>query len=225
MDHLKAGLAGAAASFVVMGLFIVGLGMWGATQEPPRPQASLAASPNLSAPELDFGAQFAAQSCNGTGAPVVDVSEKIRNDADTGAAGNYWGLDTSGRTIEMWKTADGDYCALVRYGGSFTAFAGQRSPGGTGTLTGSETGSVEGGYKIIITGTPLADPAWKTSGDIGTVDYQCDAQGHCPGSVNWLDRYFSPGYTFEQPWWVWIYRANGGKTWINAITGNQGDII
>jgi len=220
-DSIKAGLAGCIGALAVVGVFMI------ASASPKVPAAAVgqAASPSEAAFHLDFGEQLAASNCNGTGAPVVNITEKIANDADSGQAGNYWGLDSFNRTIQMWKTGANSYCAMVKYEGKFAGIAGQRSPGNTATLTGSEAGVITGGYKATITGTLMSSPLWKTSGSVGTVDYQCDSAGNCPGAISWTDQYFSPGYTFDQPWWGWIYRAGGNKVWVNAVTGNQGDII
>lgn len=223
MDQFtKAGAAGGLGALAIMG-FLFAIGGNNSSQQSIA-SAAQAASP-AAALHLDFGEQLATSNCNAVGAPVINVSEKIVNDADSGQAGNYWGLDSFNRTIQVWKTGDGSYCAMVRYEGKFAGIAGQRSPGNTGVLTGSESGVVTGGYKATITGTLLDAPTWKMHGDVGTFDYQCDASGNCPGSVNWLAQYFSPGYTFDQPWWGWIYRAGGKNVWVNASSGNHGDII
>lgn len=218
MDSIKAGLAGGFGALLVIAVYgILAVPVPGGQNVVASPEAALM---------LDFGRELMASNCNGIGAPIVNITEGILNDADSGIAGNYWGLDAFNRTIQVWKTGDKSYCALVRYTGRFAAIAGQISPGGSRVLTGKENGVVTGGYKAIITdATLLTTPSWKTNGNVGTVDYRCDADGNCPGAVNWLDQYFASGYSFDQPWWGWIYRAGGNKVWVNAITGNQGDII
>lgn len=160
------------------------------------------------------------------GSPVVNVTEKIKNDADSGIAGNNWALDALERHITVWKTATpGTYCATVRDEGSFQAFAGEKSPGNTGVLTGNERGEIQGGYVATITGSLLQNPAGKTKGRVDAVDYRCDEQGNCPGYVSWMGQYFTAGYGSTMPWWGWIY--DGGKfgTWVNAASGNSGDIL
>ncbi len=163
---------------------------------------------------------------NTVGSPVVNVTVKVKNDADSGVAGNYWGMDALERHITVWQTTTaGTYCATVRDEGSFQAIAGQKSPGGTGVLSGKERGEIRGGYTATITGSLLATPAWKTRGEIGTIDYRCDASGNCPGYVSWTGQYFTAGYGFDQPWWGWTYRGGKFGTWVNAVTGNSGDIL
>ncbi len=176
--------------------------------------------------KLNFGSVLNASTCNEGGAPVVNVTQQIINDADSGEAGNYWAMDTFTRTIQVWDQGGNTYCAIVRYTGSFQAIAGEIGPGGTGKLTGTETGSIEGGYQATITGrTLLATPGWPTQGSVGTTDYKCDSSGNCEGAVIWMNQYFNSGYTFAQPWWGWIYRGGTNGTWVNASTGNSGNIL
>ncbi|HET9946835.1 MAG TPA: hypothetical protein VFQ63_02115 [Patescibacteria group bacterium] len=171
--------------------------------------------------------QLVRKECNAKGNPVINVTQKILNDADSGEAGNYWAYDTIERRIQVWKGEKGTYCATVKYEGKFAAIAGQRSPGNTGVLTGTEKGEFEGGYRADITGALLSSPSLPTKGSIGTTDYKCDVNGNCPGSFDWTTKYFNTsaaGFTFSMPWWGWTYR-NGHHIWVNAITGNSGDII
>ena len=186
-----------------------------------------AASANANAAlHLDFGPQLSSATCNGTGKPFVSVTQGITNDADSGEAGNYWAFDTFQRKIQVWQTnTAGTYCAVISYQGNFSGVSGQRSPGNTGVLNGSERGPIQGGYAATIVGTPLASPAWTTNGNVGTTDYQCDIQGNCPGAISWVDQYFNSGSSFTYNWWGWIYRAGGNKVWVNASAGNQGDVI
>ena len=175
-------------------------------------------------PDLHLDKQL--QCANKVGKPVVEVNVKVTNDADSGIAGNYWALDALERHITLWQTGTpGTYCATIKDEGSFKTFAGQASPGNTGVLTGKEKGEINGGYVATITGTLLPTPLWKTHGDIGKIDYQCDVNGNCPGYVSWVSRYFSAGYGFDQPWWGWIYRGGKYGTWVNAVSGNSGDIL
>ncbi len=187
--------------------------------------AALLALPAFAAePSLSAGAHL--HCANTVGSPVVNVTEKVKNDADSGIAGNYWALDALERHITVWQTTTaGTYCAVVRDEGSFNTLAGQKSPGNTATLTGSERGEISGGYTATITGTLLTTPSWKTHGEVGTVNYQCDASGNCPGYVSWPGQYFASGFSFDQPWWGWIYRGGKFGTWVNAVSGNSGDIV
>ncbi len=177
--------------------------------------------------KLNYQAQVSKRQCDTTGNPVINVTQDLSNDADSGEAGNYWGYDTFSRHIQVWKQADSSYCALVDYNGKFVGVAGQKSPGNTGILTGSEKGTIHGGYRVAIQGTLKSNPSWKTNGNVGKFDYKCDLSGNCPGAVSWDAQYFNTGavgYTFDMTWWGWTY-TNGQHTWINSSDGNSGDII
>jgi len=181
---------------------------------------------------------------------LINVTEKVVHDGDSGQAGNFWALDAFTRTIKVWNVGSDTYCAVVKYNGTFAAQAGQKSPGTTATtggiLTGDEVGSFLGGYVAQITG-PLnvSDPAnWPLTGQItlgNPVDYQCviadDGSETCPGFVDWTTKYFdtSSGFTFSENPWGWTYTGHdapsapdAGKpdgVWHNFITGNSGDIL
>lgn len=180
-----------------------------------------------SAKNDDLGKQLVRKECDAKGEPLINVTQHIINDVDSGQAGNYWAYDTIKREIKVWNTGANSYCATVRYEGKFAAIAGQKSPGNTGTLSGSEKGTFEGGYRAEITGTLLTIPLLPKHGSVGTTDYACDIHGNCPGAFDWTSKYFNTsaaGYTFAMPWWGWIYRDEN-HVWVNAVTGNSGDII
>lgn len=167
--------------------------------------------------------------CNRTGEPVVNVVQKVKNDADSGENGNYWAMDNYNRHITMWRSDANDptkFCAIVRYKGEFDAVAGQTSPGQPPTPIGNDVeGEMKGGYRASVTGTLLASPLWPTHGSVGTTDYMCDILGNCPGRVNWAAQYLSSPAT-NLDWWGWIYRAEGRHgTWVNAVSGNAGNIF
>lgn len=176
------------------------------------------------------------------GNKVIDVTESILNDADSGQAGDYWAFDKVNRSITIWNVGPDQYCAILNYyDSSFKAIAGQTSPGATGTLSGEEYGSFSGSARFTITGQLyVSDPGvWPTSGKVNggnAIDYQCDANGNCPGYVSFLAKYFNtgdPGFTYDEPQWGWKYigKDSGTKpptsagTWVNAYTGNSGDIL
>ncbi len=134
---------------------------------------------------------------------LVNITEKVINDADSGQAGNYWGLDAFARTIRVWNLGSDSYCAVVNYYGTFAAQAGQKSPGSTATsggiLTGDEVGTMKGGYVAQFTAPlDITDPAnWPLTGKVNqgnAVDYGCviatDGSATCPGVVDWTTKYF-----------------------------------
>lgn len=231
MEHVKAGIAGGLSALAVLGVYMFAnvpsaVSGMEANAQASANVASSGAALEVHALQLDFGKQLAASVCNGVGSPVINVSQKIINDADSGEAGNYWGYDTINRTIQVWQTdTEGTYCAAVKYTGNFAGAEGQTSPGNTGVLTGKERGPIQGGYMATVEGSLLANPLWPVHGNVGTTDYQCDLSGNCPGAINWVTQYFSNDYAFTYEWWGWIYRAGGNKTWVNSSTGNEGDII
>ena len=162
--------------------------------------------------------------CDTTGKAVVNVTEKIINDADSGFAG-YWAMDQYTRHIKVWQTGTNTFCADLSYDGTFNAFAGKTGPAGTGTIGSNVDGNFSGGYRSTqFTGTFA--PTWSTSGSVGTVDYQCDMNGNCSNLVDWTSKYFSSTSGFYLAWWGWTYKANGHHgTWINAVNGNSGNIL
>jgi hypothetical protein len=162
----------------------------------------------------------------GPGTLVVNVNQRIVNDADSGVAGNYWAFDTYNRHIKVWQTAPNTFCAIVSYDGGFTTVAGP-SPQNTGTVAAGIQGNFKGGYQATFTGTFAATKP--TSGNLGTFDYACvlsssNTVATCPGYQDWTTFYFSSTSGFNENWWGWIYTTEANGTWVNAITGNHGDI-
>jgi hypothetical protein len=172
----------------------------------------------------DLGTNLSPAACGG-GTLVIQATEAVRNDIDSGQAGNNWAYDDLVRSINVWHHADGTYCAIVGYAGAFTTVAG-RSPGNTADDPAGIRGLFYGGYRSLnFTGTLRTDPAWPTRGFVGVVDYKCDAAtGDCPGYVDWTAQYFSATTGYGLAWWGWEYRAGRHGTWVNAISGNSGDI-
>jgi hypothetical protein len=183
---------------------------------------------------------------------VVNSSEHIANDADSGQAGNYWAIDTIFRTIKVYNMGSDSWCAVLIYTGTFAAQAGQKSPGSNGQnggiLTGDEVGTLKGGYVAQITGPlDVSDSAnWPLVGKVNKgkpVDYQCvinpdGSTNGCPGAVDWTTKYFdtsSPSFTFIEDPWGWTYVGHDGPgspdpgtpdgTWNNYSTGDSGDIL
>jgi len=172
-------------------------------------------------PTLDWGTQLSADQC-GAGKMVINVTYQVVNDVDSGTGGNNWAFDDYVRQIQVRETGAGTYCAVVRYKGSFTTIAGT-SPGSTGTVSDGITGTFEGGYRATITGALASSPLWPTRSSLGTVDYDCDPSGDCPGYVSWVATFFSSGASFSYDWWGWIYHAGAHGTWVNSLV-NAGDI-
>ncbi len=182
---------------------------------------------------FDTGKELTKSKCvNATGDPVIDVTQKVQNDSDSGQASNYWAFDYYNRHITVWSTGGNTYCAIVTYNGNFYAVPGQVGPGNTppGAKIDTNTnqpvnGPFEGGRRVTLTGTLKTSPSWATNGSVGITNYQCDINGNCPGFVSWPGQYFNPLYTYNDDWWGWKYNGGSHGTWINAISGNSGNIL
>jgi hypothetical protein len=173
---------------------------------------------------LQSNSEVTKKKCDTTGSPVVNITQKVVHTVDSGEGGNNWAFDDLNRQIKIYKQADNSFCVLMDNEGRFDAQAGQKSPGNTGILTGKEDGTFKGGYRAKIVGSLKENPELATKGNIGTVNYNCDLSGSCPGYFNWIDKYFSPGYKFSYEWWGWEYKYKNLK-WTNSSDGNSGDII
>ena len=163
-----------------------------------------------------------------SGKLVINVTQQVTGDIDSGCAGNYWAYDEYNKHMQVWQVAPNSFCVDVRYLGSFTTVAGP-SPGtgcaGGAIITADIEGTFEGGYKASVTGTLKAAPSKRTKGNIGQIDYAYDAStGVCANQISWLTYYFNPGYNFQYHWWGWVYHGGNNGSWVNAVTGNQGDI-
>lgn len=160
---------------------------------------------------------------NRLGDPIINVTQKVQNDADSGfGTPTYWAFDYYTRHIQVWQTATSTYCAVVTYDGNFYSVPGQGQPGdSSGTLKIDASvnqpinGDQFGGYRAILTGTLNPSPTWPTNGNVGTTNYKCDLSGICPGIVSWLGVYFNPTPTFDYSWWGWQYKAGSHGTWVN----------
>ncbi len=173
---------------------------------------------------LDWGQQLSsgASACP-SGTLVINVTQKILNDADSGVDGNAWAYDDIVRHIQVVAIDSDLYCATVKYQGNFTTNDGA-SPGGTGFVGEGVVGTFEGGYvSVPFSATLLATPLARAKGSIGTRDYAC-VDFDCPGYLDWTTLYFNGGAAFDYAWWGWVYHAGNNGSWTNASTGNSGDI-
>jgi hypothetical protein len=175
------------------------------------------------APTLDHQAVLPTQ-CNGHGSTlVVDVTFDLVNDADSGFAGNEWANDSIHRKLQIWNTGDDTYCAVATDTGSFVTVGGP-SPSGNASVPDGVTGTIHGGYVATFTGTPLASPAYASSGDLGTFDLQCTTAYDCPGDHPSYASYFDVGNDNGLVSWGWIYRTAQNGVWVNQASGSSGDI-
>ena len=174
------------------------------------------------------------QGC-GAGPLVLSLRYAVVNDVDTGVRGNTWAFDSYIRTVKVWRKAAGRFCAGSTYTGTFITLAGA-SPGGKSTIPAGIRGTLRGTSTTTFRGTftPGTQPL---RGDLGTKDFACtsaDRKGDCPGTYDWLDRYFesSDGFkSFKYVRYSFTYKATeaGRGTWRDYLAGGKirssGDIV
>jgi hypothetical protein len=187
---------------------------------------SFLALPAVAAPSnhTNFGANLNASQCNSNGSPVLNITFKVTKDADSGTLGNVWAFDNYNKKVQVWPQSDGTFCAVVKYEGKFVTLAGPSPQAATtgGTVGAGVTGTFEGGYIASFDGT--LNSGLKTKGNIGTFNFDCDTSYNCPGLFDWVSVYFSGNSYFNQPYWAWNYHGSKNGSWVNASTGNSGDI-
>jgi hypothetical protein len=159
----------------------------------------------------------------GSGSPLVNVNYTLTNDYDSGVAGNAWANDTINRHLQVWQISPSTFCASVNDTGSFVTFAGP-SPQNTGTVSAGISGRINGGYTTTeFTGTLNSSPAYSTRGNLGSFDLQCVDANTCPGAHPSFLSYVTP-VTWDYANWGWTYHTAKNGDWLNASSGNSGDI-
>jgi hypothetical protein len=158
------------------------------------------------------------------GKQIVSVNYTLKNDYDSGVAGNAWANDTINRHLQIVDLGNGTYCALIDDNGSFVTFAGP-SPAGTATVSAGIKGQIDGGYMTTdFTGTLNPSPAYKTHGNLGTFNLMCTDANTCPGAHPSFLSYFNGSPSWDYASWGWRYHTAKNGNWVNAMTGNTGDI-
>jgi len=182
------------------------------------------------APSLNWGNHVTPARCP----TEINVTRKVENDnapfsaIDPGSGA--WAVRDFNQHIQVWQvgvvvdpppTGGERFCALVRYQGSFATPGDASSPGrNDDSVTKGVDGSFEGGYLLVFTADERTSPAFKTQGHIGTFDGPI-------GLYDWLQYYFTNSNvtaTTIPTGWGWIYHGGNNGAWVNAISGNQGDI-
>lgn len=171
--------------------------------------------PSFAAVHNDFGQQLNASQCNQSGAPILNITYKITNDPDSGVAQNPWANDNYNKKVQVWDQGNGNFCAIVKYQGQFVT-TGPLSPEKGVALRAGIKGAFEGGYQATFIGT-FEPGANQINGNLGLFDQSKEG-------FDWLGTYFSGYSGFTQPFWSWTYHGGNNGTWVNAITGNMGDI-
>jgi hypothetical protein len=157
---------------------------------------------------------------------LVDATRTITNNPDSGEGGNYWAKDNFSQRMRVWEVGQGDsrlYCGQTDDNGTFDTIAGEKSPGNTTILNGSEDGTFYGSTRVKISGT--FSPVWGTFTNVGAFNFDIPAEkiGYST-DPNWIDKYF-PGSSFTWISWGWHYKSCGHGAWNNTDTGNSGDIV
>ena len=137
---------------------------------------------------------------------------------DSGTCGNDWATDTFNRYFRVSTTPNpnGTYTVSEEYrAGSFVTIAGS-SPGacdsnGTpgGTVGAGITGKMSGTLTIIVTG--------------GTYNAEANP-GPDSTTSSFISDVFGSGATIGTPVFSFGYSTPHNGSWINANTGNSGDI-
>lgn len=149
--------------------------------------------------------------------PITVTYDFITIDSNT--SGTYWAYDTFHSVVQIYDLGDGVYRLVWTDTGTFVSWAGV-SPSGTGLVGDNVTGTVIGGQTILVHGALKSElPSY-----LGFYDYGCDHDANCPGYVSWRTLMFNSvdSYVYEQ--WGWTYTTCFNGTWVNADTGNIGDI-
>lgn len=197
----------------------------------------LASAPAIAGPgnHLDWGQSLtASETACPAGDKIVSVVQKVVNALDSGTGLNtydtkWWATIEYIQHINIVQTAPGEFCATVKSQGSFESVGGD-GPGNTGDLAPGIVGTFQGGWTNTFTGDFNNPSGLRTKGNIGTLDPFCDpavANGGCTGGATfsrYLSYYFSNVSNKALPWWGWVYHAGDNGSWVNAASGNEGDI-
>lgn len=163
------------------------------------------------------------------GDPILTISYQVINDEDSGAVPTTWALDNFARTVTVWATnTTGTYVANVADIGTFCTYAGAHSPQ-TGTpITYDGCGTMVGGEDISFT----ASSGPSSTASPGPQNYGGTKADIIAGVENqvkysWLNAYFTgASVVTEDPWgWTYTLTAGANPQWVNAATGNGGDIV
>jgi hypothetical protein len=142
-------------------------------------------------------------------------------------AGNAWANDTINRHLQIRQDGNGtstSYCAMIDDTGSFVTFAGA-SPGGTSTVSAGINGRINGGYTTKdFTGTLNSTQTYAMRGNLGTFNLNCDTSFNCPGAHPSFLSYFTGSPSWDYANWGWSYHTAKNGDWLNADSGNSGDI-
>lgn len=160
-------------------------------------------------------------------APVChDSTATLTDRPDSGVAGNDWALDAMTRKTHICETAPGVYAATVTDTGTFTTQAG-KSPAGAVDIQAGIHGSLAGGFTAAFTAPAGFD------GYQGNYDGKTYSGSAPSSSGDWVknvwggEGFVSVANLVDWKWTYWTCGATVDKAtekWVNAETGNSGDI-
>ena len=177
----------------------------------------------FASPTFETGLQVGPSQCNMKGAKkIIDVTENILNENDTGLRGNTWAFDNLTRNIHVWQEQTGTFCAVLIYHGVFSTVAGP-SPSGLSTINGTYHGIFKGGERTTIFSGTL-NPHVLMSGSMGTFDFKCNTDSKCPSSNAWQGLFFTNLSGLDISWYGFKYSDKTQGTWINSSLNSTGDI-
>jgi hypothetical protein len=176
---------------------------------------------------LDKGA-ISSKQCTQGGAGAkqfVDISFRLTNYTDSGYVG-AWAIDTVKRHLRIWRQPGGTFCAQVQDDPSEFITVGGIGPTGSSYLAPGIKGTFEGGYIVAGIGARFK-AGFKTYGDLGTFDAQCDLHFDCKGNYPWWGAYFANTNSGGFARWGWLYEAGTHGSWLDqfdVVPPHGGDI-
>lgn len=161
----------------------------------------------------------------------VTAVSNLTQRPDSGVHGN-WALDSLTRTVavtrqhaaEASKCGGGAtscyfYTASLADAGSFTTINGADSPQAGAPISGTVTGSVNGGTAIEF---------YASSGAPNPAGVPVNVVGNTHPTSTWVNAFFPAGTVVTESNllnWSWTYSAPATcETWVNKFNGNTGDI-
>jgi hypothetical protein len=107
---------------------------------------------------------------------IADITEHLRNWADTGIDGHVWALTEDDVRVRVWQIGTNHFCVRRDIHGTFRSFAAV-SPNLTATVSAGTTGTEDGTDWAVITGAWA--PQVPLSGFVGDFDLGCNQAGEC----------------------------------------------
>lgn len=182
--------------------------------------AFVVSTPVTAKPAGNFGSQLSAAQCDPSGGKLVlNIVFQVIETIDNGKAGP-WALDSFMRHVQAWEMASGVYCVEIKDTGSFVTTAGS-SPNGDETVAAGVTGTMEGGARLMITGSLNTDLRLK--GKVPGKD--CSGATTPCSAYDFLATYFPAATSKTYTFFGWTYRAGTNGTWTDSWDGTGAEIF